>query len=97
MVQLVRLPVASQLTLAFPTDYLSRLPTKFHTTISVWRAFRYGSHSLLFRPQGLLAILIVPTWFITNAAMAFTSEQNVSRYLPTHRICLSPKIGRAHV
>ncbi len=68
----------------------SALPTQSSLlTILVRRLFRDCSHSLMFRPPVLLAIQFVPTTGISEyswAAMTFTSEQNLSRYLPKHRI-----------
>ena len=47
------------------------------------------SSFVLFRPSGLLATLTAPTVAALGyaAAVASTSGQNTSRYLPVHRIC----------
>src|SRR5713101_1604947 len=51
--------------------------------------FRDCSHFFMFRPPSLLASQIVPTaaTYRRTAAEAFTSEQNMRRYLRMHRIC----------
>src|SRR5215469_11643509 len=52
--------------------------------------FRDCSHSFIFRPPSLLASQIVPTAATDRrrAAEAFTSEQNLLRFLRRHRTCL---------
>ena len=58
-------------------------------TISDGSQFRDCSHFFMFRPLSLLASQIVPT-AATNrrrAAEAFTSEQNLLRFLRRHRTC----------
>ena len=59
----------------------------YYTTL-VWTSFRgCSSASGGFRPADLLATQIAPTVALScRAAMAFTSEQNTSRYLLVHRI-----------
>ena len=83
--------VSSHETSAFPTLGPGRRPTTFRTATSVRAQFRGCSHSLMFRPPSLLATLVAPTagcFGSPGAAVACTSEQNTSRYLPVHRICL---------
>jgi len=69
------------------------------TATSVRTLFRSCSHSLMFRPAGLLATQVAPTAVYDGlhpfhrAAMAFTSEQYTSRYLPVLRICLPSVSG----
>ncbi len=48
-----------------------------------------ASSFLTFRPPGLLATQVVPTVadLVRKAAVALSSEQNVIRYLLTHRTC----------
>ncbi len=68
-----------------------RLSAKLRTTPSVRdRDFGAVSHSLMFRPPGLLAIQVVPTAasLIGMAAMTFTSEHRMGHYFPTRRIQL---------
>jgi hypothetical protein len=52
-------------------------------------SFRSCRHSFMFGPPSLLAPQVVPTAANTSdrAAGAFTSEQNMLRYLRMHRIC----------
>jgi hypothetical protein len=70
-----------------PVHYRGRLPAskRFHNG----SPFRDCSHFVMFRPPSLLASPIVPTAAIyrRRAAEAFTSEQNMLRYLRMHRIC----------
>jgi hypothetical protein len=73
-----------------PVHYRGRLPAfprpkRFHDG----SPFRDCSHSFMFRPPSLLASPIVPTpaTYRRRAAEAFTSEQNMLRYLRMHRIC----------
>ena len=78
----------------FPQDFglpdvrnRSALGNTLTIATSVWTSFRGCSHSLMFRPADLLATQIAPTVALScQAAMAFTSEQNTSRYLLVHRI-----------
>src|ERR1035437_7140971 len=63
-----------------------RLPVKrFHDG----SLFRDCSHFVMFRAPSLLASPIIPTaaTYRRRAAEAFTSEQNMLRYLRLHRIC----------
>ena len=48
--------------------------------------FRGCSHSVMFRPQPLLVTLVAPTLF-SWAAVTFTSEHLMNRYLIMPRIC----------
>ena len=61
--------------------------TTFHGS-----AFEAAAISFMFRPPGLLASQIVPTAASSPAGQPrlFTSEQNVRRYLRTHRTCYPP-------
>ena len=54
--------------------------------------FRGCSYFVMFKPHSLLASQIAPTAASCprRAAEAFTSEQNVRRYLRTHRTCYPP-------
>ena len=94
-VPVVHLPVSSHRTTAFPTLQPGRLPATSHTATSVWTLFRGCSHSITFRPPGLLATQVAPTAVALchRAAVASTSEQNTGRYLPVHRICLPSESG----
>jgi len=50
--------------------------------------FRGCSHSVMFRPPGLLATLAAPTTVLFHwAAVTFTSEHLMTRYLIMPRIC----------
>src|SRR5579859_1232640 len=51
--------------------------------------FRGCNHFLMFRPAGLFTMSSLPQRRSkpSEAAMAFTSEQNAVCYLPAHRIC----------
>ena len=53
------------------------------------RALRGCSHSLMFKPTGLLATQVAPTtgYHVPWAAMAFPSEPLTVRSLPVPRIC----------
>ena len=63
-------------------------PSNIPTATSVGSLFRGCSHSLMFRPAGLLATPIAPTAVLTPwAAVASTSEPITVRYLPVPRIC----------
>ena len=73
-----------------PVHYRGRLPAfspskRFHDG----SLFRDCSHFFMFRPPSLLASQIVPTaaTYRRRAAEAFTSEQNMLRYLRMHRTC----------
>ena len=57
----VPVPVSSLTTAAFPSFGPGRRSTMYRTATSVRRAFRGCSHSLMFRPAGLLATQIAPT------------------------------------
>jgi hypothetical protein len=57
----VHVPVSSLTTAAFPSFGPGRRSTMYRTATSVRRAFRGCSHSLMFRPAGLLATQIAPT------------------------------------
>jgi hypothetical protein len=56
----VHVPVSSPKTSAFPSFGPGRRSTLYRTATSVRRAFRGCSHSLMFRPAGLLATQIAP-------------------------------------
>lgn len=57
----VHMPVSSLTTAAFPSFGPGRRSTLYRTATSVRRAFRGCSHSLMFRPAGLLATQLAPT------------------------------------
>jgi hypothetical protein len=57
----VPVPVSSLTTAAFPSFGPGRRSPMYRTATSVRRAFRGCSHSLMFRPAGLLATQIAPT------------------------------------
>jgi len=85
----VHLPVSSLKALAFPAAISGRrfrpLPAQ---RLQCGSSFRGCSHSVMFRPPRLLAILVAPTVALSrSAAMAFTSGHPVIRYLLTSRIC----------
>ena len=77
---------------AFPIIRLGRLPARLREHDFSRVGFRGCSYFVMFKPPSLLASQIVPTaasvpcW----AAEACTSEQNVRRYLRTHRTCYPP-------
>ena len=77
---------------AFPIIRLGRRPARFREHDFSRVGFRGCSYFVMFKPPSLLASQIVPTaasvpcW----AAEACTSEQNVRRYLRTHRTCYPP-------
>ena len=82
------------LTRFFPRDFglpdvgTRSAPYDVPTATSVGSLFRGCSHSLMFRPAGLLATPIAPTAVLTHrAAVASTSEPITVRYLPVPRIC----------
>jgi hypothetical protein len=56
--------VSSHRTSAFPTLGPGRRSAIFHTATSVWVQFRGCSHSLMFRPPGLLAPQVAPTYAV---------------------------------
>ena len=77
-----------------PRDLTSRLEKYLTTTNDLLNNFRGGgcsrgcSHSVMFRPPGLLADQVVLTTGPSPiATSAFTSGQNPRRYLRRHRIC----------
>ena len=84
------MPVSSSTSSAFPRT-LSRSASRISPSkrFHDGSPFRDCSHSFMFRPPGLLASPIVPTpaTYRRRAAEAFTSEQNMLRYLRMHRIC----------
>ena len=77
---------------AFPIIRLGRRPARLREHDFSRVGFRGCSYFVMFKPPSLLASQIVPTaasvpcW----AAEACTSEQNVRRYLRTHRTCYPP-------
>jgi hypothetical protein len=85
----VHLPVSSSPASAFPTkgEWVG-CATALRSATSQRPLLSRSSSFLTFRPVGLLATQVAPTATLARrAAVTFTSEQNVSRYLPTHRIC----------
>jgi len=86
---MVHMPVSSHRTSAFPKLQEGRLPHLIRTATSVRDCLRGCSHSVMFRPPGLLTTQVAPTavphqrnW----AAVTFTSEHPTVRYLPVSRI-----------
>ena len=77
---------------AFPIIRLGRLPASFREHDFPRVGFRGCSYFVMFRPPSLLASQIVPTAASSPAGQPrlFTSEQNVRRYLRTHRTCYPP-------
>jgi len=77
---------------AFPIIRLGRLPASFREHDFPRVGFRGCSYFVMFRPPSLLASQIVPTAASSPAGQPrlFTSEQNVRRYLHTHRTCYPP-------
>jgi len=77
---------------AFPTIRVGRLPASFHEHDFPWAYLRGCSYFVMFRPPTLLASQIVPTAasFPAGQPRLLTSEQNVRRYLRTHRTCYPP-------
>jgi hypothetical protein len=77
---------------AFPIIRLGRLPASFREHDFSRVGFRGCSYFIMFRPPSLLASQIVPTAasFPAGQPRLFTSEQNVRRYLRTHRTCYPP-------
>jgi hypothetical protein len=77
---------------AFPIIRLGRLPAFFREHDFSRVGFRGCSYFIMFRPPSLLASQIVPTAasFPAGQPRLFTSEQNVRRYLRTHRTCYPP-------
>ena len=77
---------------ALPIIRLGRLPASFREHDFPRVGFRGCSYFVMFRPPSLLASQIVPTAasFPTGQPRLFTSEQNVRRYLRTHRTCYPP-------
>ena len=77
---------------AFPIIRLGRLPASFREHDFSRVDFRGCSYFIMFRPPSLLASQIVPTAasFPAGQPRLFTSEQNVRRYLRTHRTCYPP-------
>ena len=77
---------------AFPIIRLGRLPASFREHDFPRVGFRGCSYFVMFRPPSLLASQIVPTAASSPAGQPrlFTSEQNVRRYLRTHRTCCPP-------
>jgi hypothetical protein len=84
------MPVSSPTSSAFPRT-LSRSASRLYPSkrFHDGSPFRDCSHFFMFRPLGLLAPQTVPTAATDRrrAAEAFTSEQNMRRYLRMHRIC----------
>ena len=88
----MHLPGSSPVSSAFPTLMSGRLPASFRE-----RDFSRGKFSRLqlFRYVQASELACLPDRsyrcrFPRRAAEAFTSEQNVRRYLRTHRICVPP-------
>jgi hypothetical protein len=86
----VLLPVASAVSSAFPTRSWVGFPRIVRLKrLRAGRRFRGGRYFFMFRPP----ILCCPPGrpyrcaYYRRAAGAFTSGQNVLRYLRTHRIC----------
>jgi hypothetical protein len=81
--------VSSHEASAFPTLGTGRRFGDTHTATPVWTQFRGCSHSLMFRPPGLLAPQVAPTVdpFGAEAARASTSGHTTARCLPAVRIC----------
>ena len=77
---------------AFPIIRLGQLPASFREHDFPRVGFRGCSYFIMFRPPSLLASQIVPTAASSPAGQPrlFTSEQNVRRYLRTHRTCYPP-------
>jgi hypothetical protein len=77
---------------AFPIIRLGQLPAPFREHDFPRVGFRGCSYFVMFRPPSLLASQIVPTAasFPAGQPRLFTSEQNVRRYLRTHRTCYPP-------
>jgi len=77
---------------AFPIIRLGQLPASFREHDFPRVGFRGCSYFVMFRPPSLLASQIVPTAASSPAGQPrlFTSEQNVRRYLRTHRTCYPP-------
>ncbi len=71
-----------------PKRQTGRRSARTRATTSARTVFRSCSHSLMFRPPGLLATQVVPTDASSGmAAVTFTSEHRMSCCLPTRRIC----------
>src|SRR5437870_5206836 len=86
----VHVPVSSSTSAAFPRT-LSRSASRLYPSkrFHDGSLFRDCSHFFMFRPPSLLASQTVPTaaTYRRRAAEAFTSEQNMRRYLRMYRIC----------
>jgi hypothetical protein len=86
----VPLPVSSAVSSAFPTRSWVGFPRIVRLKrLHAGRKFRSGRYSFMFRPPGLCGPPGRPyrCAYGRRAARAFTSGQNVLRYLRTHRIC----------
>src|SRR6516164_1900739 len=77
---------------AFPKRRFGRLLAWFRERDFPRACFRGCSYFVMFRPPSLLASQIAPTAASNLAGQPrlFTSEQNVRRYLRTHRTCYPP-------
>ena len=88
----VRLPVSSHRTSAFPKHQPGRRLATIHTiATSVWGRFRSCSHSLMFKPVDSLATQIAPT-----AASIFLAKQPWLLHPNTSRFVTSPRPGYAN-
>ena len=88
----VLLPGSSPMSSAFPKRRFGRLLAWFRERDFPRACFRGCSYFVMFRPPSLLASQIAPTAASNLAGQPrlFTSEQNVRRYLRTHRTCYPP-------
>ena len=96
--RVVRLPVSSHTTTAFPSFGPGRRSTMCRTATSLRRAFRGCSHSRMFRPIGLLATQIAPT----DTAVPYGSRDFYVRasrgLLPSHApVMLTVRVGQLTV
>ena len=86
--RMVHVPVSSHTTAAFPPLGPGRRSTMPVQRLQYGALFRGCSHSLMFRPAGLLATPVAPTDIKHHvAAVASTSEPLTVCYLPVPRIC----------
>ena len=88
----MHLPGSSSMSTAFPKRRFGRLLAWFRERDFPRACFRGCSYFVMFRPPSLLASQIAPTAASNLAGQPrlFTSEQNVRRYLRTHRTCYPP-------
>ena len=80
----VHMPVSSLRTSAFPPFGPGRRSTMYRTATAVRRAFRGCSHSLMFRPAGVLATQIAPTDTATPYGSCDFSIRASRGLLPPH-------------